>query len=83
MLMNDESEAAGEGAQTVLAETPAAKNEAPAAEENENGNKKDDDHNEGDRPEENGGGEKKDDTPKEKETPLEQKEAEEVQAGNE
>ncbi len=83
--MNDESEAAGEGAQTVLAETPAAKNEAPAAEENENGNKNDD-HiaTPGDgRPEENGGGEKKDDTPaKEKETPLE-KEAEEVQAGNE
>ena len=86
MLMNDESEAAGEGVQTALAETPAAKNEAPAAEErNENGNKNDD-HiaTPGDgRPEENGGGEKKDDTPKEKETPLEQKEAEEVQAGNE
>jgi hypothetical protein len=78
MLMNDESEEAGEGAQTVLAETPAAKNEAPAAEENEKGK---DDHHEGDdRPEENGGGEKTDDTPKE--TPLEEKEAE-VQAGNE
>ncbi|ELR22393.1 golgi family protein, putative [Acanthamoeba castellanii str. Neff] len=80
MLMNDEAEAAGEDAQTVLAETPSAKNEAQAVEENENG-KKNDDHKEGDdRPEENGGEkeEKKDDTPKE--MPPSEQEAEEVQA---